>query len=201
VGLVVQAIANSPYKYNTLVFIVEDDAQNGGDHVDAHRSVAFIVGPYVKRNWVDSTAYNTLSMFRTIEDILGINHQNLNDSLAVPMANVFDTFEKEWTFSAVPSDYLCGTQLSLPACQTAGHRILYPTHNAAYWARATQGMDFSVEDKVDAEEFNRVLWTGLMGEKPYPESPSGLDLRANRQQLLERYRANVQPHTVPLDEK
>jgi len=197
VGLVVETIANSPYNHDTLIFIVEDDAQNGGDHVDAHRTIAFVVGPYVKRNWVDSTPYNTLDMFRTIEDILGINHQNLNDALAVPMANVFETSEKEWTFSAVPSDYLCGTQLNLPACQTAGHRILYPTHNAAYWAKVTAGMDFSVADKVDAEQFNRVLWKGLMGDKRYPSSPSGLDLRANRQQLLERYRASAQLHEVP----
>jgi YVTN family beta-propeller protein len=197
VGLVVQTIANSQYKDDTLIFVVEDDAQDGGDHVDAHRSIAFVMGPYVKRQWVVPTSYNTLSMFRTIEDILGTAHQNLNDALAVPMADLFDTSEKEWTFSAVPSDYLCGTELQLPACQAAGHRILYPTHNAAYWAKATQGMDFSTEDKVDGEQFNRILWKGLMGDKPYPSSPSGLDLRANRQQLLERYRANLQQRSVP----
>jgi len=197
VGLVVQTIANSQYKNDTLIFVVEDDAQDGGDHVDAHRSIAFVVGPYVKHGYLVSTSYTTLSMFRTIEDILGIAHQNLNDALAVPMADLFDTAEQEWTFSAAPSDYLCGTQLNLPACQTAAHRILYPTHNAAYWAKATAGMDFSMEDKVDGEEFNRVLWKGLRGDKPYPPTPSGLDLRSNRQQLLERYRANVQPRTVP----
>jgi hypothetical protein len=197
VGLVVQAIANSKYKDDTLIFIVEDDAQNGGDHVDAHRSIAFVVGPYVKRKSVVFASYNTLSMFRTIEDILGIDHQNLNDALARPMAKIFDTLEEEWTFSAVPSDYLCGTQLNLPACRVAGHRIFYPTHNAAYWAKVTRGMDFSTEDKVDGEQFNRILWKGLMGEMPYPSSPSSLDLRANRQQLLERYSAKVQQRTVP----
>ena len=197
VGLVVQTIAQSQHKYDTLIFVVEDDAQNGGDHVDAHRSLAFVVGPYLKRKWVDPTSYNTLSVFRTIEDILGTVHQNLNDALAVPMANVFDALAKEWTFSAVPSDYLCGAQLDLPACQTAGHRILYPTHNAAYWAKATAGMDFSTEDKVDGEQFNRILWKGLMGEGTYPSSPSGLDLRADRQPLLARYRANLQSRTAP----
>jgi hypothetical protein len=54
-----------------------------------------------------------------------------------------------------------------------------------------------MEDKVDGEQFNRILWKGLMGDNPYPSTPSGLDLRANRQQLLERYRANLQPRTVP----
>ena len=197
VGLVVQTIAQSPHKYDTLIFIVEDDAQDGGDHVDAHRSLAFVVGPYVKHKWVVPTSFNTLSMFRTIEDILGTAHQNLNDALAVPMAILFDTVQKEWSFSAVPSDYLCGTQLDLPACQTAGHRILYPTHNASYWAKATTGMDFSTEDKVDGEQFNRILWKGLMGESPYPSSPSRLDLRADRQQVLARYRANLPLRTAP----
>jgi hypothetical protein len=74
---------------------------------------------------------------------------------------------------------------------------LYPTHNAAYWANVTKGMDFSVEDHVDGEEFNRILWQGLKGSQPYPASPSGLDLRANRPQLLERYRADLQPRTAP----
>jgi YVTN family beta-propeller protein len=197
VGLVVQTIANSRYKYDTLIFIIEDDAQDGGDHVDAHRSIAFVVGPYLKRKWTVPTSYNTLSMFRTIEDILGTGHQNLNDALAVPMANLFDTFEKEWSFSAVPSDYLCGTQLNLPACQVAGHRVLYSTHTAAYWAKVTEGMDFSMEDHVDGKQFNRILWQGLMGDQPYPSSPSGLDLRANRQQLLERYPANLKQRSVP----
>jgi DNA-binding beta-propeller fold protein YncE len=197
VGLVVQTIANSQYKDDTLIFVIEDDAQDGGDHVDAHRSIAFVVGPYVKQGAVVSRHYTTLSMFRTIEDILGTGHTNLNDFLAVPMTDVFDTKQPEWTFTAAPSDYLCGTGLQLPACQVAGHRILYPNHDAAYWAKVTKGMDFSMDDKVDGEQFNRILWKGLMGEKPYPSSPSGRDLRANRQQLLEGYRAGLQQQSVP----
>jgi YVTN family beta-propeller protein len=198
VGLVVQTIANSSYKDDTLIFSIEDDAQDGGDHVDAHRSIAFVVGPYVKQGAVVSTSYTTLSMFRTIEDILGIGHQNLNDALALPMADVFDTRQKEWTFSATPSGLLCAdTQLDLPPAACEGVALLYPRHNAAYWAQVTKGMDFSREDHVDGQQFNRILWKGLMGEKPYPETPSGLDLRANRQQLLERYRANLQQLSDP----
>jgi YVTN family beta-propeller protein len=192
VGLVVQTIAHSPYRNDTLIFVIEDDAQDGGDHVDAHRSIAFVVGPYVKQGAVVSVSYNTLSMYRTIEDILGTGHSNLNDALAQPMADVFDTKQKKWTFTAIPSDFLCGTQLNLPACQVAGHRVLYPKHDAAYWAAVTKGMDFSVEDHVDGAQFNRILWQGLMGSKPYPATPSGLDLRANRAQLLAPYRSNSQ---------
>jgi len=192
---------NSPYNNDTLIFVIEDDAQDGGDHVDAHRSVAFVVGPYVKQGAVVPTSYNTISMFRTIEDILGTEHQNLNDALALPMADVFDRKQKDWTFSATPSGLLCGdTLLDLPPTACQGVAALYPTHNAAYWAAVTKDMDFSVEDHVDGAEFNRILWQGLMGSKPYPATPSGLDLRANRQQLLERYRTNLQQQSVRSDE-
>src|SRR5437667_11997071 len=78
---------------------------------------------------------------------------------------------------------------------------VFPTHNAAYWTAATKGMDFSVEDRVDPQRFNRVLWQGLMGSKPYPVYRSGLDLRANRAQLLEHYRVTLQrPTTHPVQQ-
>ncbi len=186
VGLVAQKIANSRYKSDTLIFVIEDDSQDGGDHVDAHRSTAFVIGPYVKQGAVVSTPYTTLSMFRTIEDILGIGYENLNDALAVPMTDVFDPSQKTWTYKATPSDLLYGTQLPLPA-QASLHR-LHPTHDGAYWATATKGMDFSVEDRMDYDGYNHILWTGLMGDKPYP-TRSGLDLRLNRSQLLQGYHA------------
>ena len=88
--MLAQAVAKSPYAKDTLIFVIEDDAQDGADHVDAHRSTAFIIGPYVKHGVVDSTRYNTVSMIRTIEDILGIPHLNLNDAHTLPMANAFD---------------------------------------------------------------------------------------------------------------
>src|SRR5208337_907105 len=87
VGLVADKIAHSVYKNDTLIFVIEDDAQDGGDHVDAHRSTAYVIGPYVKHHAVVSTSFTTLSMYRTIEDILGIRYSNLNDALAVPMAD------------------------------------------------------------------------------------------------------------------
>jgi hypothetical protein len=108
------------------------------------------------------------------------------------MSDVFDTKLKPWTFSAAPSDYLYSTTLPLPAMQ-AGHHILYSTHDAAYWAKVSEGMDFSEEDHVDAQRYNRIVWRGLMGDKQYPSVPSGLDLRANRAELLKHYRANLKP--------
>ncbi len=185
VGLVAQKVAHSQYKDNTLIFVIEDDAQDGADHVDAHRSTAFVIGPYVKQHAIVSHAYNTVNMVRTIEDILGIGQLNLNDAVAIPMAEVFDTSQKQWTYTAEPSQLLYATQLPLPARTPVQARLnLHPTHAAAYWASVTKGLDFSVEDNLNGADYNRILWKGLMDGKPYPEAPSGLNLRFHRAELL-----------------
>src|SRR5215469_12913831 len=189
VGLVAQKIAVSRYKDDTLIFVIEDDSQDGGDHVDSHRSIAFVIGPYVKHNAVVSSPYTTLSMLRTMEEILGTGNLSLNDASSKAMADVFDTAQTTWSYTATPSAILARTQLPIP--HPSGE-IPRPTHDAAYWASATQGMDFSVEDRVDPVAFNRILWQGLKGAKPYPNTPSGADLRENRKELLERYRAILQ---------
>jgi YVTN family beta-propeller protein len=194
VGLVAQAVANSPYASDTLIFVIEDDAQDGADHVDAHRSTAFIIGPYVKHGAVDSKRYNTVDMVRTIEDILGIPHLNLNDAHAEPMASAFDLDRKKWTYKAVPSQFLAST--TLPITFPAAMSALTPPHDARWWAEQTKGMDFSVEDKLPTAKFNRVLWTGTMGNTPYPTARTGADLRKNRAVLLEqRKRSHSQPPT------
>jgi YVTN family beta-propeller protein len=188
VGLLADAVAHSKnYGGNTLIFVLEDDAQDGGDHVDTHRSTAFIVGPYVKHGYVDSTFYNTVSMLRTIEDILGTPHLNLNDANAQPMTDAFDLEQKTWTYTAVPSAYLAQTRLPIPATAFDPVALLNPPkplHNATWWARHTRGMDFSEEDHLDTAKYNRIVWLGTMGSRPYPTAPSGLDLRANRAQFL-----------------
>ena len=188
VGLIAEKIAHSRYKDNTLIFVIEDDSQDGGDHVDSHRSIAFVIGPYVKKKKVVSAPYTTLSMLRTMEEILGISSLSLSDASAKPMTDAFDTNQKSWTYRAVPSTLLYNTQLPLPPRPEA--KVPQPTHDAAYWAAVTKGMDFSVEDRLDPLVFNQVLWRGLMGSKPYPAISSGADLRDNRQQLLEQYRAS-----------
>jgi DNA-binding beta-propeller fold protein YncE len=185
VGLIAEKIANSRYRASTLIFVIEDDSQDGGDHVDSHRSTAFVIGPYVKHKAMVSTAYTTLSMLRTMEEILGTGSLNLNDASAKVMADVFDTHQKDWTYKAIPSAMLAATQLPVP--HTTGEP-LRPTHDAAYWAAATKGMDFSVEDRLDPLAFNHVLWEGIMGAKPYPVVSSGDDLRENRVELLRKSR-------------
>ena len=194
VGLLVAKIANSIYAQNTLIFVVEDDAQDGGDHVDSHRTIAFVAGPYVKRRAVVSTAYTTLDLVRTIEEVLGVNQWlNLNDALAHPMTAVFDTTLPltTWPFTAAtPSTYLYNTRLPLPILE-AGVIVPKPTHDAKYWARVTKGLDFSDADRVDGALFNRILWKGMMGDKPYPAAPTGKDLRQNRAKLLADYRRSL----------
>jgi DNA-binding beta-propeller fold protein YncE len=185
VGLVAQKIANSRYRDSTLIFVIEDDSQDGGDHVDSHRSTAFVIGPYVKHKALVSTAYTTISMLRTMEEILGTGKLNLNDASAKAMADVFDIHQKDWTYEAIPSAILANTQLPIPHASGAA---LYPAHDAAYWAAATKGMDFSVEDRVDPLAFNHVLWQGIMGDKPYPEISSGEDLSGDRAELLRQSR-------------
>jgi hypothetical protein len=180
-------VAHSRYKDDTLVFVIEDDAQDGGDHVDAHRSTAFIVGPYVKHHYVDSTRYNTVSMLRTIEDILKIKPLSLNDAHTAPMMDAFDLKQKEWSYTATPSAYLAKTSLPIPSdkfSKAALDAPLLPLHDSAWWAERCKGMDFSVEDHLDTAKFNHVLWEGTMGDKPYPEQRTGEDLRGDRLRLL-----------------
>ena len=187
VGLLVQKIAHSVYANNTLIFVIEDDAQDGGDHVDSHRSVAFVAGAWVKQRALVSTPYNTINFLRTIEEVLGLPPMNLNDALARPMTDIFNTTPNAWNFTATPAAALYNTQLPLPA-KRRGMPVPRVQHSAKYWERATRGMDFKDEDEVDPQDFNHILWKGLMGKKPYPETATGLDLRENRAELLARQR-------------
>ena len=166
VGLLVQAVAHSPYAKNTLVIVIEDDSQDGADHVDSHRATTYFVGPYVKTHAVVSTHYSQPNVLRTIEDILGTKHLNLNTYYARPMADVFDTGSSgKWTFNAVASTLLKLTTLGLvpEKVQFAAGPDIKPTHDAQYWADKTRGFDFSQEDRVPAELYNKILWEGLKG--------------------------------------
>ncbi len=189
VGKLVEKVAASPYASSTLIFIVEDDAQTGPDHVDAHRSIAFIVGPYVKQGAVVSTRYSTINMIRTMEDVLGMQHLNVFDAYQPPMSDVFDLRQTKWSFTATPSALLSGTTLPLTAMLDKlllRPHLFRPTHSASYWAAVTKGMDFSVADHVDAARYNRILWKGLMSARPYPTLREGRDLRLNRDVILKQ---------------
>lgn len=166
VGRLVERIAESPYRDSTLIFIIEDDAQDGPDHVDAHRSTAYIAGPYVKQDAIVSTRYSTVNILRTIEDVLGIEPLSMFDAYQRPMADIFDLKQTSWTFRATPSAALLGTKLPVP--KHGRKRRFAFAHDARYWAAATRGYDWRAEDRINADAYNHVLWQGIRGKQAYP---------------------------------
>jgi len=182
VGLLVQAVAHSRYAKDTLIIIIEDDSQDGADHVDSHRATTYFVGPYVKKHAVVSTRYSQPNVLRTIEDIFGTEHLNLNTYYARPMADIFDIRSSgRWTFDAVASTLLKLTTLGLDSTKVkfAAGPNLKPTHDAQYWADKTRAFDFSAEDRVPAALYNKILWEGLKGT-PAPAVQSDNDKDGDR---------------------
>ncbi|MGC9269962.1 beta-propeller fold lactonase family protein [Acidiphilium sp.] len=173
VGKLIQAVAHSPYAKNTLIFVVEDDAQDGPDHVDAHRSIAFIVGPYVKHHAVVDARYSTVNMLRTIEDILGMGPMTLNDAYERPMAHAFSRADKSWNFNAIEPVPLTTTTLPV-STQAMLAPKWHDIHNAAWWTAQTKGYDWRVEDHIPAVAYDHILWEGMMPGRPYP-GRNGLD--------------------------
>ncbi len=190
-GMIAEHIAQSPIRGSTLIFVIEDDAQNGADHVDAHRSIAYIIGPYVRQHALNSTRYTTINVIRTVGAILGFHPLGLGDALAAPMADAFDLNQGQWSYHARPAAILRTTSLPLAP---GTHAALSPSEEACvsqsaqYWAAAMRGQDFSVEDRLDTDTFNRALWRGL-GPGLGPQGadaprPNGVDLRSDRSRLF-----------------
>jgi len=153
VGMFVEYLSKSAIWNETAVFILEDDAQNGADHVDAHRSTAYVAGGFVKRGFVDHTMYSTSSMLRTMELILGIPPMTQYDAAATPMWRCFTN-----TINAKPYTAIM-PQVNLKDKNTAMNE----------WQRRSEKFDLSKEDAVPDLEFNVVLWHGLKGSNiPFP---------------------------------
>jgi YVTN family beta-propeller protein len=152
VGMLIEHLAKSPIWNECAVFILEDDAQNGADHVDAHRSTAYVAGGFVKRGYVDHTPYTTTSMLRTIELILGMGPMTQYDAAATPMWRCFDTVARPTPFRALAPN------IDFNHLNTARNE----------WQRRSEQFDFAREDANNDIEFNRVLWHGLKGERPFP---------------------------------
>ena len=153
VGKIVEAITKSKVWSAFAIFIIEDDAQNGPDHVDSHRTAGLVISPYVRRKAVDSSMYSTVSMLRTVELLLGLPPMTQHDAAAPPMVE---------SFMAKP-DLSGFTALSA--------RIDLMTKNPphAYGAVASARMDFSDYDRIDEDALNRILWHSIKGaDVPYP---------------------------------
>jgi YVTN family beta-propeller protein len=203
IGRVVDIISHSPYWKDTAIFILEDDAQNGSDHVDSHRSFAYAISPYSRRGVTVSTNYNTVNVLRTMEDLLDINHLNFSTADAAPMSDLFTSKPNFTPYTAIIPGDLCTSPVDpnlVPACQSSTAKITPPVHelhNATWWAQKTKGFDFSDADRIDSDAFNHILWQGIMGDDaPYPTIRSGLDLRQNRAQLLKHWQESKSQQTA-----
>jgi DNA-binding beta-propeller fold protein YncE len=185
-GMIVEKVAKGPYKDSTLIFVIEDDTQDGPDHVDAQRTIAYVIGPYVKQGAVVSEPYTTVSMLRTIVDVLGAEPMGLQVALAEPMFQVFSRSAADWDYTAIVPEILRTTALPLPPAGATASPSARPKHDARYWADRTADLDFKRADNLDAAKFNRVLWEGLKGDASYPEGRHGRDLSRDRAGLLDK---------------
>jgi len=155
VGRVVEALSHSRYWGQSAVFVVEDDAQDGPDHVDAHRTEALVAGPFVRRGFVDSTPYTTCSMLRTIELILGLEPMSQFDAAAAPMRDSFQAGSDATPFCAVEESVDVGRMNA----------------RKGPLADLSSKFDFSREDRVDEQAFNRVIWSAVRGEGSLMPAP------------------------------
>jgi hypothetical protein len=154
-GRLVEHVSNGPLWKETAIFVIEDDAQNGPDHVDAHRTVGLVVSPYTKRNHVDSTQYSTVSLVRTMELILGLEPLSQYDAAARPMFNSFTAIADLTPYRHEPA------RIDLTA----------KNEKLAYGADRSGKMDFTEYDRIDDFELNEILWHAVMG-KDAPEPPA-----------------------------
>lgn len=150
-GRLVEAVSKSSLWPKTAIFVIEDDAQNGPDHVDAHRTVGLVISPYCRRNHLDSTQYSTVSMIRTMELILGLPPLSQYDAAARPM---FESF----TDTADTRPYVHEkARIDLEAVNSP----------RAYGAERSAKMDFTEYDRIDDFELNEILWRHIKG----PDAP------------------------------
>ena len=160
-GRIVEAVSKSQFWKDTCILVVEDDPQNGYDHVDGHRTVALAISPYTKRRFVDHTNYNQTGMVKTIELMLGLPPMNQMDLSATPMRNCFQREPNLKPFIAVqnriPLDEMNPPLKSL-------------TGKAKFWAEKSLALNLREGDKADEDTLNRIIWHATRGnDVPYPD--------------------------------
>ena len=174
VGQVVEAISRSRFWPKTCIFIVEDDPQNGFDHVDGHRTVALVISPYTKRKFVDSTNYNQTGMVKTIELLLGLPPINQLDLSATPMRGCFQLKPDLTPFTCLPNN-IPFDEMNPPLKKLKGQTL--------FWAKKSLELNFDEEDQAEEDTLNRILWHATRDDAPYPaefvgrRSPSRQNLK------------------------
>jgi YVTN family beta-propeller protein len=151
VGQIVEAVSHSRFWKDTAIFVIEDDAQDGQDHVDAHRTVGLVISPYVKHGAIDHTFYTTASFVRTMEDILGLPPMTQFDKNATPMGNAFDPAPVMTAYAQVPP-----------------HIDIMAKNQAGPAAVESAKLDFSAPDRADPDTLNRLLWQAMKPGVPMP---------------------------------
>ena len=155
VGLMLEHLSHSPIWKESVVFILEDDAQNGPDHIDAHRSPVYVAGGYVKRNAVSHTMYSTSGVLRTIELILGLPPMSQYDAAATPMFDCFSNTPDATPFVAKPA------QVDLKKRNIADNNS----------SKRSEKFNFAKEDAVPDLELNEVIWKYVKGENATMPAP------------------------------
>jgi hypothetical protein len=161
-GRIVEAFSRSPFWPKTAVLAIEDDPQNGFDHVSGYRTTAYVASPYAKRGAVVSTQYNSTSLLRTIEQILGLPPMNQFDASATPMWDAFTDVPDLRPYEAVPANVPLD-QMNPPAARIADPALRDD-------ALASARMNFREIDRAPEDALNRILWRAARGTRePYPE--------------------------------
>ena len=162
-GRVVEAVSGSPQWKETCVFVIEDDAQSGPDHVDGHRTVFMTVSPYNRRGNVDSNFYTTTGMIRSVELILGLDPMNRFDALADPITAAFGDEPDPTPYASVPNNVPLDERNPSGKAMTSADR---------YWTEKTLALDWSHVDAPDPYWLNRINWYSLFrGSREYPGRP------------------------------
>ncbi len=159
-GRVVEAVSHSKFWKDTCIFAVEDDPQNGWDHVSAYRTTAYVASAYTKRGAVISTQYNQTSLLRTMELMLGLPPMTMFDATATPMFDCFTNTPDFAAFDAVTNN------VPLDQMNPAKSRLVDP--QARRDADVSGRLPLAQADKCPEDVLNRILWRATMGSKPYP---------------------------------
>ncbi len=165
-GRIIEAVSHSRFWKNTVIFVVEDDSQDGWDHISSYRTVAMVISPYSKFSTTNSTPYNQPSIVRTIEQILGLPPMNIQDAIASPMYSCFKETPDYTSYTSVKN------RIPLNEMNPGTSAL---SGKALHYAKLSLEPQFDGIDTGNDDLFNRILWFSAKGTTPYPEKFIGDD--------------------------